>query len=194
MSPQPKHFRIVHEIRRRIRIASPVIHRDEERAFILEILLRKKGEITEARAIPAIGGLVVRFDPGALPKKNLLILLDAVLGNLAMKKGAVARTAAKQPAPDGPCHEIQVAVEEMTCASCSLLIELALNRDPLVKKATVNFASETPVVEVWLDRDALHQRIARLGYLARPLHTPTHRPLVVPRRHVPLQNTRNSLH
>ena len=84
-TPAYKNFRLVHELKRRIRIITPTIKNDRERGYILEILLKKRPEIRRIRTIFRIGSVVIEFDPVKLPKKNLLILLDAVLGNIAQK-------------------------------------------------------------------------------------------------------------
>jgi len=190
MSAAPKHLKVLHAIRRRVRVYSPVIHGDPERAYILEILLRKKPEIKEARAVPAIGSLVIRFDSKAFPHKNLLIFLDNILGNLGTKKHSTGPSG-KIKEPEGPTQEFQVAVEGMTCASCALLIELAANRDPMIHQATVNFASETAVFETWLEREAIYDKIASLGYTARPMDTLSQRRLVVEREKERLRKARN---
>ena len=82
----PKNFQLVHQLTRRIRILSPVLKNDQERGYIFEILLKKRPEIKKVRSVYGLGSVVVEFDPNHLPKKNLLILLDAVLGNIALKK------------------------------------------------------------------------------------------------------------
>jgi cation transport ATPase len=41
----------------------------------------------------------------------------------------------------------------MSCASCALLIELSLRRDPRVQVANVNFAAQTALVRGTLGRD-----------------------------------------
>lgn len=40
-----KNFQLVHQLKRRIRIISPVLIKDIERGYILEILLKKRPEI-----------------------------------------------------------------------------------------------------------------------------------------------------
>jgi copper chaperone CopZ len=61
-------------------------------------------------------------------------------------------------------QECSVAVEGMTCASCAMLIEMHLKRDPQVAKASVNFAAGTATVQGQLSREALFRprRAARL--------------------------------
>jgi P-type Cu+ transporter len=112
------HFKLVHQLKRRIRIESPVLKNDQERSYIFEILLKKRPEIKRVRSVYALGSVVIEFDPEHLPKKNLLILLDAVLSNIARKKSAQDQQARK--VFDGQTQEVDLAVEGMTCASCSL--------------------------------------------------------------------------
>jgi len=87
-----------------------------------------------------LGSVVIEFDPARLPKKNLLILLDAVLGNIARKQAGQIQQQKK--VFDGPVQEVGLAVEGMTCASCALLIEMVLKRDPGIKQASVNFVPQ----------------------------------------------------
>ena len=82
----PKNFQLVHQLSRRIRIMSPILKNDQERSYIFEILLKKRPEIKRVRSVYALGSVVIEFDAAGLPKKNLLILLDAVLGNIAQKQ------------------------------------------------------------------------------------------------------------
>jgi Cu+-exporting ATPase len=52
----------------------------------------------------------------------------------------------------------------MTCASCALLIEMKLKRDPRVRSVAVNFASATATVHGVIDRDGVFGVVRRLGY------------------------------
>lgn len=82
----PTHFQLIHQLTRRIRIISPVLKNDLERSTIFEIILKKRLEIKKVRSVVALGCVIIEFDPAGLPKKNLFILLDAVLGNIAQKQ------------------------------------------------------------------------------------------------------------
>ena len=164
-----KHFRIQHELSHRVRIISPVLKNDPERCYILEILLKKRSEITKVRTVCDIGSVVIEFDANRFPKKNLLIMLDAVLGNIAQKQ-PVMRTDKKKQF-DGPVQDIDLAVEGMSCASCALLIEMVLNRDQRVKTASVNFATQTVNVQGQLSKADVVQQIEKLGYSALMVDT-----------------------
>ena len=78
------HCHVIHAIRRRVRIEAPTLRKDEERAYILEILLRKRDGIKLVRTVADIGTVVVHFDPRKLPRNSLLMLLDALIGNLGL--------------------------------------------------------------------------------------------------------------
>jgi len=159
-----KHFRVMHQLRNRLRIVTPVLKNDPERGYIFEILLKKRPEITGVRSAFGIGSVVIQFDSGRLPVKNLLIMLDAVLGNIA-KKQAVAKKNKKKTF-DGPVQDIDLAVEGMSCASCALLIEMVLNRDERVKNASVNFATQSVSVQGNLSKADVVEHIEKLGYSA----------------------------
>ncbi len=165
----PKNFRLVHELKRRVRIVSPILKNDPERGYVFEILLKKRPEIKKVRSVFGIGSVVIEFDADRLPKKNLVILLDAVLGNIARKKSEPVRT--EKQVLDGPIQEIDLAVEGMSCASCALLIEMVLNRDERVKSASVNFATETVVVRGRLGKEDVVRRVENLGYGAFSMDT-----------------------
>jgi Cu+-exporting ATPase len=51
-SEAQRSFAIVHRLTRRIRLLAPPLVRNAERCYILEILLRKRPEISEVRAVP----------------------------------------------------------------------------------------------------------------------------------------------
>jgi len=172
MDPQiynPKNFHLAHQLSRRIRIISPVLKNDQERCYIFEILLKKRPEIKRVRSIYGLGSVVIEFDSVRLPKKNLLILLDAVLGNIARKKADQGKQ--KNKIFDGPVHEVDLAVEGMTCASCALLIEMVLKRDPRIKQASVNFGTSTLTVHGQLAKDDVSAKVATLGYKTYAMDT-----------------------
>ncbi|MDP3537826.1 MAG: heavy metal translocating P-type ATPase [Azonexus sp.] len=173
-----KHCQVVHRLSRRIRVVAPSLIREQERCYILEILLRKHPAVKDARIVADIGSLVINYDPQALPEARLLATLDAVLGNLL---AAPRAPATPQPPIDGPVQECAVAVEGMTCASCALLIEMKLKRDPRVRSASVNFAAATVTVFGVIDRDGVSGVVRSLGYEPRPMDTLAQRRLIVER-------------
>ena len=165
----PKNFQLVHQLRRRIRIVSPILKNDQERSYILEIILKKRPEIKKIRSVYALGSVVIEFDPASLPKKNLLLLLDAVLGNIARKQ--VDQHQQQKPVLAGPIQEVDLAVEGMSCASCALLIEMVLKRDPGVKQASVNFGTSTLTVQGQLAKDVVSAKVEALGYKTYAMDT-----------------------
>jgi Cu+-exporting ATPase len=179
-TPTPKNFQLVHQLKRRIRIISPVLKNDQERGYIFEILLKKRPEIKKIRSVYALGSVVIEFDPIHLPKQNLLILLDAVLGNIARKQ---AEQYQQKKVFDGPVQEVDLAVEGMTCASCALLIEMVLKRDPRIKQASVNFGTATLTVHGQLARDEVSAKIASLGYKTYAMDTLSQRKNMIEREH-----------
>ncbi|MCF7966861.1 MAG: heavy metal translocating P-type ATPase [Methylobacter tundripaludum] len=167
--PAPKNFQLVHQLTRRIRIISPILKNDQERGYIFEILLKKRPEIKRVRSVYALGSVVIQFDPTRLPKKNLLIMLDAVLGNIARKQAEQHEQQKK--VFEGPVQEVDLAVEGMTCASCALLIEMVLKRDHRIKQASVNFGTSTLTVHGQLAKDDVSAKVATLGYQTYAMDT-----------------------
>lgn len=163
-TPTFKHFQLQHQLKNRIRIVTPVLKKDPERGYIFEILLKKRPEITSVRSVFEIGSVAIEFDGSRLPKKNLLIMLDAVLGNIAQKQPTLKKDRKKRF--EGPVQDIDLAVEGMSCASCALLIEMVLNRDERVKTASVNFATQTVNVQGQLSKNDVVEQIEKLGYSA----------------------------
>ena len=173
-----KNGQVVHRLSRRIRVVAPALIKEQERCYILEILLRKHPAVKDVRIVSDIGSLVIQYDPVNLPEARLLATLDAVLGNLI----AAPKAPPTPPVPiDGPVRECSVAIEGMTCASCALLVEMKLKRDPRVRSAVVNFASATLTVFGVIDREGVSEVVARLGYEARPMDTLSQRRLLVER-------------
>ncbi|MEY2631845.1 MAG: hypothetical protein RIR00_499 [Pseudomonadota bacterium] len=182
-----KHFRLVHRLQRRLRILAPGLLRQPERGYILEILLRKHPGVRDVGLVPEIGSLTLRYDPAQLPEARLLATLDAVLGQLVSAPPPRPQALAEL---SGPLSECVLAVEGMTCASCALLIELSLQRDPRVQSAAVNYAAASLTVRGHLDREALAALLARLGYQARPMDTLAQRRLLVEREQARLAEAR----
>ena len=173
-----KHFRVIHRLRRRLRIIAPPLVKEMERCYMLEILLRKHPAVAEVRVVPEIGSLTVVYDPASLPEARLQTMLDTILGNRA---SAPRGTAQEMPRVEGPVRECSLAIEGMTCASCALLIEMKLAKDPRVHHASVNFAAETITVKGVLEREQLSRIIGSLGYEARPMDTLAQRRLLIER-------------
>jgi Cu+-exporting ATPase len=163
------HFHIQHQLKNRVRIITPVLVDDPERGYIFEILLKKRPEIKQVRSVFSIGSVAIEFDSARFPKKNLLILLDAVLGNIAQKRHELKTSRKKEF--NGPLQEIDLAIEGMSCASCALLIEMVLNRDERIKIASVNFATQTLSVRGQLSKGDVIQKVESLGYSALLIDT-----------------------
>jgi Cu+-exporting ATPase len=179
--PAPKNFHLIHQLSRRIRITSPVLKNDQERCYILEIILKKRPEIKTVRSVYALGSVVIEFDPAGLPKRNLLILLDAVLGNIAQTQ--VQQRKQQKKEFDGPIQEIDLAVEGMSCASCALLIEMVLKRDDRVKQASVNFGTSTLTVVGQLAKQDVAAKVIELGYQTFATDTLSQRKKLIGREH-----------
>ncbi len=66
-------------------------------------------------------------------------------------------------------HKINLSIEGMTCAACANRIEKGLNKLEGVEKATVNFATETAIINSInaTEEDAI-KVIEKLGYKANP--------------------------
>ena len=182
-----KHFRVAHRLRRRLRIVSPVLARHAERCYLLEILLRKQPAVREVSVVVDIGSLTVRFDPDTLPEARLLATLDAILGHL---QAAPPPAPVAPPPADAPLSECSLSVEGMTCASCALLIEMKLRRDPRVREANVNFAAASVNVRGAIDRAGVTEVIRRLGYAAQPMDTLAQRRQVIAREQARIAEAR----
>ena len=184
-----KNFHLVHQLKRRIRIVSSVLEKDLERCYIFEILLKKRIEIKRIRTVASLGSVIVDFDPSSLPKKNLLILVDAILGNITRKKQNTRNTEQKQF--EGALYEVDLAIEGMTCASCALLIEMVLRRDSSVKSVNVNFATETVTVHGLLDKQQVSDKIASLGYESQSMDTLSQRRNVILKEQVRISDAKH---
>jgi Cu+-exporting ATPase len=183
-----KNYQLIHQLKRRIRVFAPILKKDPERCYILEILLRKRLEIKSVRFTAQLGTVVIEFDPKGLPKANLLILLDAVLGNIAARPGGAVRQ--EKADFSGPLQEFELAVEGMTCASCALLLEMVLKREPKVKAASVNFGTETLVVQGQLSREDVCARVEGLGYKAFPMDTLSQRKNLIKKEQQRIESAR----
>ncbi len=122
---------VVHALKRRVRIISPVLLKDPERACVLEIMLQKRDGIEKVQTVPDIASLVIYFDPSKLPKAKLLSLLDALLANLGKRKPAatVIHSTQSEPAEGDESlaeQEFNLTVDGMSCVSCA-----TFNRDAL---------------------------------------------------------------
>lgn len=186
------HGQLVHELKQRVRIISPVLHKDAERAYILEILLKKRDGIQKVRTVPEIASISICFDPVKLPKTNLLKLLDALLANLGQKVHSDFALVA-DPVNDAKRseQEFNLAIEGMTCVSCALLIEMLLRRDPRITVANVNFASESALIKGRLNKNEVLALVEKSGYKAHSFDSLAQRQLLIQRETRRLKNARN---
>lgn len=175
---------VVHTLQRRVRLRVPSIRRDPEKAYILEILLRKKDGIKKVEASPRTTGVCICFDPEELPLRALIPFVDALIKRLPAKRLPPARRRKKKGEPRKPgaaVKETVCAVEGLTCQSCALLIELVLERAGNVDRASVNFASGTVAVAGPASPQEVFDIIRRTGYTPRPMDTLSQRLLMIER-------------
>ena len=180
---------VAHTLRRRVRLLIPALRKQPEKAYVLEILLRKRPEIRRVRAVADIGSVTIHFDPERLSRERLLAQVAAIISRLGGTTPGGAAPSAPEAA-ECPVTETTLAIEGMTCASCAALIELMLNRDSRVEQATVNFGSETAVVRGCLTRDDIFGLVHRVGYEGRPMDTLSQRRMVIERERQRLEVAR----
>lgn len=191
VSHDPTSFRIEHRLRRRLRVSAPSLRKDAERLFALDILLNKRKGIRSVRVIPEIGNVVIDYQPSVLPESQLLRLLDGVIPNLGKASASVQRPShPHELVRTGKNREIQFAVEGISCASCSLLIELVLRRDPRIQRTSINMASGTGLVYGDIPQEDLFGLINSLGYKALPLDTLSQRKWLIEREDQHLRESR----
>ncbi|WNV04708.1 heavy metal translocating P-type ATPase [Candidatus Methylospira mobilis] len=185
---QTENCKVVHQTRRRVRILAPGLTKKPDYSYLFEILLRKHAAIKQVRLVPDIGSVAVHFDPELLPSASLMTLLDDVLGSLesAMQNQPVA--ARGTASGDELEREFNIALEGMSCASCALLIETHLRRDPQIVFAKVNYATETAQVRARMTREDLYLRIRGLGYGAHSLDSLLQRRMQLEREHTHLSS------
>lgn len=185
------HGRLVHELKRRVRVIAPVLLKDPERSYILEILLKKRPGIVAVRSVPDIASVTIHFDPEQLPKTSLLTILDALLGNIGQKNHNSAIPAAfPDDDPSLPIQEYNLAIEGMTCVSCALLIEMLLRRDPRIAAVCVNFASESANIKSRLSKDEVCALIEKTGYKAHSMDSLAQRQWLITREKQRLNDAR----
>jgi len=167
------------------------LRKADERAYLYEILLRKHPAIRHVKLTAELGSVAVWFDPRSLPKPKLFALLDAVLGNLG--DATPFQKVAVEDESVHPERDFNLAVEGMTCASCALLIEMVLRRDPRVVDAKVNFATETATVRARMDRDTLNGKLAGIGYRIHSLDSLAQRRMQLERENLRIDEARKRL-
>ncbi|MFI3185820.1 MAG: heavy metal translocating P-type ATPase [Methylococcaceae bacterium] len=177
------HGKVVHALNRRVRIISPVLLKDPERACVLEILLQKRDGIIKVRTVPDIASLVIYFDPDKLSKAQLYKLVDALLSNLGKRKPGATPTHFAPVKSDESLveQEFNLSIDGMSCISCALLIEMLLKRDARISSANVNYATETATVTGRTSKERLCMEIGNMGYKAHSLDNLAQRQLMIER-------------
>lgn len=162
-----KHFTIAHQLRKRLRILVPSLLKDQERAYIFQILLQKRAGIEVVKVIPSIASVTIYFDPQVLPLANLLIMLESVIYNIGLKpRSSIKELKRTASAHESPAKDIIFGISGMSCTSCALFLEMVLQREPDVNRASVNYFSETARVNSYLTKDRLFALVKANGYQA----------------------------
>lgn len=189
-----KHFKVAHQLTKRLRIAVPSLRKDKERAYILQILLLKREGIESVKITPAIGSVTIYFDPNKLPNENLLRLLDAVIENIGVQPREILNTIkrAKKQA-SGPVQDYVVGICGMSCASCALYLEMVLQRESDVLFASVNYVSETARIKTFLQKEKLFKIIEANGYQGFSIDSLTERKLLFDLERKHLNKARSQL-
>ena len=169
-STELAHCQVAHRTRHRLRFVAQTLRKDAERSYLFEILLRKHRAVKHVTTTPELGSVTVYFDPNTLPGDKLQTLADTIIGNLGSCR-LPSSTATDQVDidPNKPETEFNVALEGMTCASCALLIEMMLRRDPRITQASVNFATESAQIRAKASKDEIYSMIRNTGYVAHPM-------------------------
>src|SRR5690625_4879516 len=68
---------------------------------------------------------------------------------------------------DVPSQTVELAIQDMSCASCVARVERALSNVPGVTTATVNLATERATVQGMANADALITAVKKIGFGAR---------------------------
>ena len=175
-----KHFILAHQTRGRVRIIAPGLRKDQERASILEMLLGKRPGIEAVKIVPAIASVTIHFDPAYLPVANLLQLLESVIGNIGLRPRGATNALKQRNTPSGSVlQDFFIGVGGMSCASCALFLEMMLQREPDITKATVNYVTETASVKGYVSKEKLFKIISENGYQAFSIDTLTERKWVL---------------
>ena len=177
--PAFQHFTLAHQLKRRVRLIAPSLRKDQERAYILEMLLSKRQGIEAVKIVPAIASVTIHFDPECLPVANLLQLLETVIPNLGLKpRRTISAIKPKNTHSGKVLHHFVIGIGGMSCASCALFLEMMLQREPDIIQADVNYVSETASVKGYLSKQSLFNLIAANGYQAYSIDSLAERKLL----------------
>ena len=160
-----KNFTLVHQTKHRVRIVAPSLRKDQERAYVLEIVLCKRKGIQAVKIVPPLASVTIHFDPEYLPVANLLHLLDAVIGNIGLKpRNTISAIKQKNTYTNEVLQDFVIGIGGMSCASCALFLEMVLQREPDIIKVAVNYVSETARIKGYLSKETLFKIISTNGY------------------------------
>ncbi len=183
-----KQFKLVHELKRRIRIIVPSLYKNEERALILKILLLKREAVSRVKIVPAINSVTIHFDSEQLPKINLFILLEGVLTNFINKPSENFKQHIPGPSghPEKQIKDQLFVINGMSCGSCAMYLEMLLKRQEAIEKVNINALTGIARVKGWMPKDEIFSLIEVNGYHPYSMDT-------VSERKVLLANEQNHL-
>ncbi|WP_305907252.1 cation transporter [Methylomarinum sp. Ch1-1] len=154
-----KNFTLVKTWENRIKAVSPVLKDEPDRAYIFQILLNKRPEISELQISVKSGEIDIRYDAEKMPRAALLKAMDAMLANVAKKPVA----AVKKQLPGTP-EEIELLVEGMSCPACALLIEMSLKKEEQIVDASADLETKRVKVYGTQSKRQVIEKIEKLGY------------------------------
>ena len=145
---------VEHSLRTRVRIRVDALRDAPAACADLVAEIRRLAGILAVTASDVTGSVIVRFDP-------LVRSVDSVV--LAVSE-AVAPAPSQPAARPADAQRTTFRVEGMTCASCAMRVETALQAVPGVAAATVNLATHKATVDGATDVDTLLRAVADAGY------------------------------
>ncbi len=154
-----QHFNVIKTWNDKVKVTSPVIKGSSDKAYIFQVLLNKRPEITELMMTVHSGVIDIKFKPESLPLQSLLTAMDAILLNVAKKSQNFEH---KQLA--GEPKQVGLLVEGMSCPACALLIEMTLKKDTQIVDVNANLDAKRVKVFGTRSRQEIVEMIEKLGY------------------------------
>ena len=162
-------FTIAHQLKHRLRIIVPGLHRDKERATILQILLLKRPAVNRVKIVPEINSVTIYFDSKQFPQTNLLNLLDCVLANFPEKSRESSKNNDKSRQRVAEMQYVVFGIKGMSCESCALFLEMVLSKETNNQQLSINYSSGLGAMRGYLGKTEIFKIIEDNGYQAYSL-------------------------
>lgn len=158
-------FSIERQVKNQINIIVPELNCDQNLAHVLQKLLIKKKLIVRVDIDLKKKALEIEFDEKEISKESLLKQLNVVLKSFTQAKRFKCNVF-EEIGVDVAKQSFEFEIQGMSCSSCALFIEMALNCHPGIDDIKIDYDSNRGSITGQIEWVEIVKLIEEKGYHA----------------------------